>query len=174
MKKSDLKTGMRVKVRIGQIYLVIRDIQHVDGHQELAFISNCGFIKGSNYDDGLINTISFSSSFDVMEVYTINENPNNLLTSCTLDLDKRFSIWKRQEYTDRQEEIFKALKVLGFNYVARDDDGDIYTYQEKPLKIIDYCNWNDHCNSFELINGIEKVFDFIKWEDTEPFEIPNL
>ena len=64
---------MRVRTRNGQIYLVIKDIQHVDGHQELAFISNSNFMRGSNYNDELINTFGYSNNFDVMKVYTINE-----------------------------------------------------------------------------------------------------
>lgn len=171
MKKSELKTGMRVRTRNGQIYLVIKDVQHVDGHEELAFINKQGFTRGSNYNDELINIFGHSNNFDVMEVYTINEKLNSLLNAYTFDLNKRFLIWKRQEYTDMQKEIFKALKVLGFNWIARDDNRNmLMAYDEKPIKTGGY--WD--VNLGEYACDIAYDFDFIKWEDEEPFEIPTL
>lgn len=175
MKKSDLKTGMRVRMRNNQIYLVIKDIQHVDSHEEFAVISGTGFIKGSNYNDELINVFGYSNNYDIMEVYTINEKLNSLLNAYTLDLDKKFSIWKRQEYTDEQKEIFKALKVLGLNWIARDKDNDIYAYYTEPRKN----GWNDawglDCEEGYLkSNNNKEVFGFIKWEDEKPFKIPTL
>lgn len=97
MKKSELMTGMRVRTRSGKIYLVVKDIQHANRHEELAFISKVGFMSGSSYDDNLIIKNGYRDKFDIVEVYTVNENPNSLLQTFTLDLDVKNSIWKRQK-----------------------------------------------------------------------------
>ena len=173
MKKSDLKTGMRVRLRNGDIYLVIRDIQHVDGHQELAFINNSNFMRGSYYNDELINAFGYSNNYNVMEVYQINEKPKSLLQCNTLNLDNKYLIWKRQEFTDKQKEIFKALKVLGFNWMARDKDNPVIAFDIKPERH-SFAWYSAKCKQAELFtNSMQETFDFIKWEDAEPFEIPN-
>lgn len=171
MKKSDLKTGMRVKFRNGDIYLVIKDIQHIDGHQELAFVNENGFMLGSSYNDELNDmSCDYSNDYDVMEVYQINDSPISLLQSNILNLDERHLIWKRPEYTEEQKETFKALKVLGYKFIARDKDGDLTAYNSKPTEgKIWWFAPNDATMECELE---KETFDFIKWEDTEPFEIP--
>jgi hypothetical protein len=170
MKKSDLKTGMRVKTRSGKIYLVIKDIDSMlYGHQDIAFINSNSFSCGGNYMEDL--KYNSDSSYDIVEVFQIHDDPKALLNDKFLDLDKRLSIWKREEYTDEQKEVFKALKVLGFNWIARDDNGNmLMAYDEKPIKAGRY--WG--VNLGEYACDIAYDFDFIKWEDKEPFEIPEL
>ena len=81
-----------------------------------------------------------------------------------------------QEFTDRQKEIFKALKTLGFKYIVRDSDYTIYAYESKPKKY--KCDWqhsDDVCIALEtnkILNAPH--LNFINWEDEEPFEIPTL
>ena len=43
-------------------------------------------------------------------------------------------IEKIPKWTDEQKEIFKALKVLGHNYITRDSDLVIYAHESKPKK----------------------------------------
>jgi hypothetical protein len=173
MKKSELMTGMRVRTRSGKIYLVVKDIQHANRHEELAFISKVGFMSGSSYDDNLIIKNGYRDKFDIVEVYTVNENPNSLLQTFTLDLDVKNSIWKRQEYTAEQKEIFKALKTLGFNWIARDDINDaLLAYDEKPRKKGGY--WIVGEDDYACDIACDFAFDFIKGEDEEPFKIPEL
>ena len=80
------------------------------------------------------------------------------------------------EYTDEQKEIFKALKTLGYNYIARDSDYSIYAYESKPEKCMG--NWHsidDNCVGLEtdkILNAPH--LNFINWEDGEPFEIPEV
>ena len=96
---------------------------------------------------------------------------NSLLNAYTFDLNKRFLIWKRQEYSVEQKEIFKALKVLGFGWIARDDiDNALFAYDEKPIKKGGY--WIAGTDG--SICDIDRKLDFIKWEDEEPFGIPEL
>ena len=57
----------------------------------------------------------------------------------------------------------------GFKYVARDQDGDLYAFLEKPGKLIKV--WVS-CGIHRLVNKPE--LDFIKWEDEEPYNIADL
>lgn len=175
MVKADLKTGMRVRTRNNKIWLVVVDFLFF-GRMDILFAGEEGrWMDGNSYDENLLmkrRISEISTGYDIMEVYTTDGR--DVLHVNFINLSKRYSIWKRKEYTDEQKEIFKALKVLGYNYVARDADNDIYTYQQIPCKKTEYHNWNDNYDSFELSNGNEKAFDFVKWEDTEPFKIPEV
>jgi len=175
MKKSDLKTGMRVKTRNGNIYLVVKDVDAtLYGHQDVALVNNNGFILLDDYNEDL--TDNCNSNYDIVEVFQITWDANSLLSDSFLNLDERFSIWKREEYTDEQKEIFKALKTLGFNWIVRDSDYTIYAYESKPEKYkYDWQSHNETCmeiGSNKILNAPH--LNFINWEDEEPFEIPEL
>jgi len=178
MKKSDLKTGMRVKTRDYCVYLVVCDVL-IHGKKDILFTDKNGdWLQGYLFDDNLMcetGDNEIDRSFDIMEVYTIDNTPDAFQGNF-MNLDRKYSIWKRQEYTDQQKEIFKALKTLGYNYIARDQDYTIYAYELKPEK--SKYNWysNDAiCIELEtnkILNAPH--LNFINWEDEEPFEIPEV
>ena len=177
MKKSDLKTGMRVRMRDGSISLVVCDVL-IDGKKDILFaFDDGGWMDGSSYKDNLTvkecEGYEDDEEFDIMEVYLIDERKNNF-TNNFMKLNKRYSIWKREEYTDEQKEVFKALRLLGFNWIAKDNNGELYAYKEKPHKTSGD-KWIDNKLSYIYLSTLDKnLFDFIKWEDNEPFEIPTL
>ena len=174
MKKTDLRTGMRVKTRSGKIFLVIKDIETMGyGHQDVAFVNN-GFLNGTEYSDDLIHE-NFRD-FDIVEVFNSCKEGAYLIGEL-LKLEEKYSIWKRQEFSNEQKEIFKALKMLGYNYITRDLNYDIYAYEKKPTKKLKYHWSSDDIVSFELETS--KILNaphlnFIDWYDEEPFEIPEV
>mgnify|MGYP000988648507 CR=1 FL=1 len=80
------------------------------------------------------------------------------------------------KYTTEQKAIFKALKTLGYSYMARDSDYTTYAYELKPEK----CEYDWHSTgdtymeleTSKILNAPH--LNFIKWEDDDPFEIPEL
>lgn len=58
-----------------------------------------------------------------------------------------------------------------FGYICRDRDGDLYIYAEKPIKR--HSNWDDGVKSNEFV-CFNHLFQFIKFEDTEPYNIEEL
>jgi hypothetical protein len=171
MKKSELKTGMRVRMRNNEIYLVLKDVDtETYGHQDIIFVRKYGFMTGSNYDENSMKICGSSSDFDIMEVFNVENNIP--FSSSVLDLSKRHSIWQRQEFTEEQKEIFKALRLLGFKHIVRDKNNNLYTYILEPIKNNTYWVSNGDCNDYLKLRVNENLFSFIKWEDAEPFEIP--
>lgn len=85
-------------------------------------------------------------------------------------------IEKIPEYTNEQKEIFKALKVLGYNYLVRDSDKTIYAYELKPKKYkYDWQSKDDAYIEIETNKILNQPhLNFINWEDEEPFEIPEV
>lgn len=58
------------------------------------------------------------------------------------------------------------MKKGGIMWVARDEDGDLYLYNEKPYK--SRHSWN--CGDIDYFT-IEYLFPEVKWEDEEPTEV---
>nr|DAG51904.1 MAG TPA: GTP CYCLOHYDROLASE I FEEDBACK REGULATORY/beta structure, beta sheet, PROTEIN.6A [Caudoviricetes sp.] len=73
--------------------------------------------------------------------------------------------------TDKQVEIFKALNLLGFKYIAKDANGRTYIYTSRPIK--DSIAWfytEGECVttthlSTQASTAISLLFE---WEDKEP------
>lgn len=74
--------------------------------------------------------------------------------------------------TDKQVEIFKALNLLGFRYIAQDSDGAVYAFTDCPAKGIrawgsngEYFNLKSKDLRAEVFDAISSLVD---WSDTEP------
>ena len=69
--------------------------------------------------------------------------------------------------------ILESLIERGYKYIARDSEGSIYVYSDKPIKR-DWC-WfgidTDYGKS-KNISLVSSLFTDIEWKDEEPFEIP--
>ena len=110
MKKSDLKTGMRVRFKNGRIYIVIRDYDTASyGHQDVLFVNDFGFMVGSDYGEDLLYR---DDDYSVSEVYA---SPSD---SYFLDLERKGRLlWERQEpkemtLADIEAELGYPVKVV--------------------------------------------------------------
>ena len=84
--------------------------------------------------------------------------------------------WLEEEYKEPITEDEKAiLRSLGadLKWLARDESGTLYAYRDKPLK--DFHSWKTEeyfpYGSLFLFNHL---FQFVKWEDKEPYSIEGL
>ena len=74
------------------------------------------------------------------------------------------------ELSKKEIEVLKALKVLDFEWIARDQDNELYAYVSKPIKKVAYFDGYGGKNT-----SLEKVlFPFITWEDEEATSIDEL
>ena len=91
---------------------------------------------------------------------------------------QRTKEWLEQEYqepiilTDDEKAILKNLPKM-YKWIARDENGTLYLYFyfEKPLKKDDFWKSGSLEFDFSLYN---QLFQFIKWEDKEPYDIDEL
>ena len=73
------------------------------------------------------------------------------------------------ELTGEEREVLSGLYVRDFEYLARDADGKLYAFRDKPEK--DGAYWNSFANKAE---PIDEDFDFVAYDDEEPWSIPYL
>ena len=71
------------------------------------------------------------------------------------------------ELTDGELETLADLHNRAFEYLARDKDGKLYAFRNKPEK--DGAYWNTYDN--DKAERIDEGFDFVAYEDEKPWSI---
>lgn len=158
MKKSELKDGMILETRNETRYLLTNGIMR----------SMDGFLRLKEFNDDLIVGNKYFQ-LDIVKVYkdTGMFSLSNIFDDRYLEL-----IWERKgvEKLNRdQHDKLKALLLLGFNWIATDKNGEIYTYYSIPFK--GDIKWNNN-DDYIILKNLD--LPFIKWEEDEPRSIENL
>lgn len=85
--------------------------------------------------------------------------------------------WAESEYAEKptitsREKKFLDMLLPECKYIARDESDKLYVYNDKPIRINCYSNNGTlDCISTNLFGN---MFDFIRWEDKEPWSIEDL
>lgn len=66
-------------------------------------------------------------------------------------------------------EYLKVARENEYNFIARDNDGCVFLYRNRPWK--DELSW-DYSGKFMIV--FEELFKFVKWADEEPWEIDEI
>ena len=158
MRKSDLKSGMRVVFRNGERNIIVGDLMYND---------NWRFTGIECYNEELKYSVIFvtgDSEWDIMEVHkVVNKGAplsENNFTRATL-------LWKRKGLSEQDKNVIEAIRLLrpDFKWIARDEDNRLYAYKTEPVKEPTYWDASD------CISIPEEYLQFIQWEDKEPYYI---
>lgn len=153
MKKEDLRGGNVVEFRGGGLYLVGYSPKDI----LLISLFGGGYIEIEKYNDDLTN-IEYKNA-DIMKVY------QNYALKAVL--------WERKEIklTDVEKTVLSNIDKC-FKWIARDKSGRLRICAgERLVKVENYwfSKYYDS-QSFPYTN----LFQFIKWEDDEPYLIKDL
>ena len=165
--KSDLRDGMVVEYRDKDLKLVLGEkLISLDSHNELSY-----------YNENLIDTECPYDDLDIMKVY--NAQKANTIKEM-LNKDYLTLIWERAEkeypiLTKYQYELLKKLNE-DFTWVARSEIGELHLYSGNimPYRRQGWGFWEQEDGArFYLFDCLDD-FDFVKWEDEEPWNIKEL
>ena len=151
MKKSDLKYGNVVETREGIKYLY-----HCKNSAQFLNLDDDGFLWIRDFDENL-NIIDCDNGLDIMKVYK--------------DYTCKELLWERKEKPKPTEDEKVILRNLpkGYKWIARDLSGMVYIFIERPEK--GQAIWYG-CG--QPMIPFYHLFQFIKWEDEEPYSIEEL
>ena len=82
-----------------------------------------------------------------------------------------FGEWFRNKEDSESVYLLKDFLEHGFNYLARDEDGDLWEFRVKPKKEDDFWDTENDCHSTIVKND---NFPEVKWSDDEPTKISEL
>ena len=150
MKKSDLEYGNVVETREGIKYLY-----HCKDSDKFLNLDYDGFLWIRNFDENL-NIIDCDNGLDIMKVYE--------------DYTCKELLWERKDpkITEDEKTILRNLPKE-YKWIARDLSGMVYIFIERPEK--GQAIWYG-CG--QPMIPFYHLFQFIKWEDEEPYSIEDL
>ena len=153
MKKSDLNIGNVVELRNGFKFLFLGK------DKELIELTGIGCTAIDYYHENLTR-ITQDENYDIMKVYK--------------DYTCKELLWERKEkpqpkLTEDEKVILRNLPKK-YEWIARDKCGTICTFIDKPHK--NGVGWSG--NFFGVLVLFEHLFQFIQWEDEEPYSIEEL
>lgn len=73
-----------------------------------------------------------------------------------------------------RKDIFEDFMKDGYKYIARDKDGAIFAYSDKPIKREKVWLLTSTDGTWQDISLISRLFADVKWKDEEPFRIPYI
>lgn len=152
--KADLKDGMVVTYREGSQRIVIGDkLYSIPSYSTGSYDYQLGLY---NFDNNLIYLSKPDHHYTIVEVSY-----------------KGDVLWERKEIklSDAERAWLTVAKHDDMEYVARDRDGRLYVYPTRPIKMS-----NAWLSKFDVYKKIwsENLFEFITWEDDEPYLIEDL
>ena len=153
MNKSDLKDGNVVELRNGDFY-VLANIYNE--YILIALTSKYHFNFDAYYTD-LTQACGFET-LDIVKVYK--------------DYTCKKLLWERKEkpqpkLTEDEKAILRNVPQY-YKWIARDGNGVVCLYPDKPHK--SKTIWD----SYGALFPFHHLFQFIKWEDDEPYLIEEL
>ena len=155
MKKSDLlENGTVVELRNGDKLLLCWHF--VDSI--LVDLEGRNFITLDTYHEDL-TAIGGIADLDIMKVYK--------------DYTCKELLWERKEIPQLTEDEKVILRNLPryYKWIARDEDDMVYLYTQEPVKEKSIGGW---CGLGGSAIQFGHLFQFIKWEDEEPYSIEDL
>ena len=69
------------------------------------------------------------------------------------------------------DDLLKRLRSEDYDYLARDEDGDLWVFRVKPKKEDDFWDTENDCHSTIVKND---NFPQVQWSDNEPTKIVDL
>ena len=70
-----------------------------------------------------------------------------------------------------RKDIFEDFMKDGYKYIARDKDGVIFAYSDKPIKREKVWLLTSTDGTWQDISSSSPILTDIKWEDEKPFKI---
>lgn len=152
MNKYNLKCGNVVETGDGERYL----FTYYDGKYIFVDLNGDGHYYADilRFDNNCNNSL-----IAIMKVYK--------------DFTFKEVLWERKEkpkLTDDEKAILKNIPKK-YKWIARDKSGKLYIFINKPYKI-DFL-WYAVDSIYDL-NVFNHLFQFIKWENEEPYLIEDL
>lgn len=168
MNKKDLINGTIVETREGNRYLVLDNnllnLSTLDSWNDLHYFNDN--LKNKDYKDFDIVKVSIpNNKNDIHNVFSSNANKNKSGVWSWIRPDK-------PKLTEDEKAILRNLPKE-YKYTARDENEELYIYCTKPEKNKVLEHWYGGCD-YEEFDLFKHLFQFIKWEDEEPYLIEDL
>lgn len=111
---------------------------------------------------------------EILKIYQLDEEW--CLQDCSKPCSECTCEWLKQEHKEKIK-LSEVERVIlenidkQYKWIARDKSKNIHVYGSEPVK--ENMEWRDIDSEMELL-VFNHLFQFIKWEDDEPYNIEEL
>ena len=154
MNKSDLKYGNAVELRNGDFYVLV----NLYNESILIALTSKYHFNFDTYDKDLTLKCGFET-LDIVKVYQ--------------DYTCKKLLWERKpkpQLTEDEKAILRNVPKQ-YEWIARDDNDLLCVFTKRPIKQRSIWNTDGWMSPMTLFYNL---FQFIKWEDEEPYSIEEL
>lgn len=117
--------------------------------------------------DGDCNPYRFTEKYQVLNCENTDCTSDELFLSL---LYGNSTVKKLPKITEKEDQILHALYDLGWKWIARNENEDLHVFHHVPVKYnTKWIGGGSHPIPSPLYE--ETDFQFIRWEDEEPFSI---
>lgn len=154
----DFKVGDRVRIR--------EDLSCDEEYPLVEFISTMEKFKGK---EAIIINVDFCQ-----EMYLINlDNGEHWWVAEMLEPIVMHDRPKEKSLLTEDERAILRNLDKEWKWIARDEDGNLHIFSKKPEKEVD--EWDVFgIMNYAIFYMFNDIFQFIKWEDDEPYNIEEL
>ena len=125
--------------------------------------------------DGWFNDLKYKIENNIIKVATIkysDYSQSSFKLNEFVYIEKIIKLPKKKQFSQDTLNFFKCIDKK-YEWIARDEDGEVWLFKNKPKKIADGI-WDATGDDFEsatLVNLL--LFKEILWEDEEPIYIDD-
>lgn len=159
------------------------DYMNYEGEDENTFDENkfkelyAMAIKSKNEFQGYVD--SFYLVEKIFDYFTHREEFNVTLfpkaLKCLEALDLVKVDYKKEPKYKLTKNTYNLLSMIKLNWVAKDEDGKVYVYTNKPEKCLECWVVDAEGNAWYYLEHFKNVdFSFLSWEDEEPTRISDI
>ncbi|MGF3113227.1 hypothetical protein [Facklamia sp. P9177] len=149
----------------------IKKVKEINEDWEIGVVDKGIYIKiGSAYYCSVRTSETYALDTRYENFYEMSESDKeNLLKLCV-----EYASTPIEEREIKLSDVEKTIleNVVSVNYIARDIDGALHAYRDKPTK--DSYGWIVYESPDDHTRLNKKLFPFIKWEDEDPTKISDL
>lgn len=156
MKKEDLKNGNIIELRDGRRFIktCIEGFEFI--RLDYTSATSTAIFPLSEFEDYLKGS---NITLDIMKVYE--------------DYTLKKVLWERKEFVvSTDEKTILRIIPKTFKWIVRSQEQYLLLYEKKPQKTRYY--WESSKGNVESLMVFNHLFEYIKWEDTEPMLIEDL
>lgn len=171
MKKSDLQNGMIVECKNGKRYMVVRNFNeytYTQGEKDvlIGLDEDSSYMGFSDYNEDLKLNPKDICGYSIAKV----GYPKHICRPIDTYVEW---IWERKRKANLTEDEKTILKNIdeSWAYIARNKSGELCVATDVMFKKGYYWDTDGTMDSLCLF---DHLFQFIKWEDENPYEIDDL
>ena len=133
----------------------------IDNNNELTVT-----VADGEFKNVYVDTVKHKARFEIANGVTLNvDRVINTIELLTLSNKPKLNL------TNEQRTVLEGLYLLGYRYLACDENGCLYTYSTRPHRNMSDTSWGSYGAAIRVNMINDVIINLCSWKDEEPISI---